>query len=252
MSELLDASRTPQHALHGQCPPWSRSSVARLSVAFYRPDEQTPETVPHSDDATLILFLNPSIYGHSPVEGYYGDGPDYQLADGTAVAPENIIAFGWLDGQPDWMTAASVSGDAPPAASSAERLDNDAVDRFAAALKAKLAAKRAEGYGGWHDTTTCPAGRLAAQLRDHVRKGDPVDVGNLAMMLWSRGETTNEHEPATHERTERYFLDALDALLGAARQSGFILTTETVPLQPLAMGHYRVVAQIRPARQPTG
>jgi hypothetical protein len=27
-------------------------------------------------------------------------------------------------------------------------------------------------------------------LADHVRKGDPVDVGNFAMMLFNRGEAT--------------------------------------------------------------
>ena len=65
--------------------------------------------------------------------------------------------------------------------------DDAAVDRFASAMKAKLAQKRAEGRGGW-DGPTCNAEFLSRLLREHVEKGDPLDVGNLAMMLHQRGE----------------------------------------------------------------
>lgn len=65
--------------------------------------------------------------------------------------------------------------------------DDIAVDRFATAMKAKLAKKRAEGRGGW-EGPTCNAEILSIMLRKHVRKGDPVDVANLAMMLHQRGE----------------------------------------------------------------
>lgn len=64
--------------------------------------------------------------------------------------------------------------------------DDIAVDRFAAAMKAKLAKKRGEGRGGWDDPNACPLDRLQAMLADHVEKGDPVDVGNFAMMIWNR------------------------------------------------------------------
>lgn len=66
--------------------------------------------------------------------------------------------------------------------------DDAAVDRFAAAMKSKLAQKRAEGRGGWNDKAQCSQERLSQLLRDHVEKGDPVDVGNFAMMLHQRGE----------------------------------------------------------------
>ena len=66
--------------------------------------------------------------------------------------------------------------------------DDLAVDRFAAAMKAKLAQKRAEGRGGWNDKEDCHAHYLSKLLRDHVEKGDPVDVANFAMMLHQRGE----------------------------------------------------------------
>jgi hypothetical protein len=66
--------------------------------------------------------------------------------------------------------------------------DDIAVEKFAATMKAKLAEKRAQGYGGWDDTDECPADYLRQLLVKHVDKGDPVDVGNFAMMLWNRGE----------------------------------------------------------------
>lgn len=66
--------------------------------------------------------------------------------------------------------------------------DDLAVDRFAAAMKAKLAQKRAEGFGGWEDKEACSNGHLSQLLVEHVHKGDPVDIGNLAMMLHQRGE----------------------------------------------------------------
>lgn len=65
--------------------------------------------------------------------------------------------------------------------------DDIAVDRFAEAMKAKMAAARAKGRGGW-EGPTCNADILSRMLRDHVEKGDPRDVANFCMMLWNRGE----------------------------------------------------------------
>lgn len=59
---------------------------------------------------------------------------------------------------------------------------------FAADMKAKLAKKRAEGRGGWDRKGECTGEFLSFLLREHVEKGDPLDVGNLAMMLHQRGE----------------------------------------------------------------
>lgn len=66
--------------------------------------------------------------------------------------------------------------------------DDEAVDRFARAMKVKLAKKRGECRGGWDDPQVCPPGRLQQMLIDHLTKGDPVDIGNFAMMIWNRGE----------------------------------------------------------------
>lgn len=64
--------------------------------------------------------------------------------------------------------------------------DDLAVDRFTVAMKAKLAKKRAEGRGGWEAMT---AEALSALLHEHVAKGDPLDVGNIAMMLHQSGQS---------------------------------------------------------------
>ncbi|CAH1665458.1 MULTISPECIES: hypothetical protein [unclassified Chelatococcus] len=66
--------------------------------------------------------------------------------------------------------------------------DDLAVNRFAAAMKAKLAQKRTEGRSGWDDPAQCSGEYLSLLLVEHVDKGDPLDVGNLAMMLHQRGE----------------------------------------------------------------
>jgi|TARA_R110000851_G_scaffold24942_2_gene72042 hypothetical protein len=69
--------------------------------------------------------------------------------------------------------------------------DDIAVDRFAAAMKVKLAAARAKGRDGWDDATLCSAEFLADLLVSHLGKGNAgnlEDVANLAMMLHQRGE----------------------------------------------------------------
>ena len=70
------------------------------------------------------------------------------------------------------------------------KLDDDAradelgVDRLVATMRAKLWAKRLEGYTGWNND--CTLEHLQQLLKNHVHKGDMVDVANLAMMIWNR------------------------------------------------------------------
>lgn len=66
--------------------------------------------------------------------------------------------------------------------------DDLAVDRFAAAMKEKLAAARAKGRGGWDDKEDLEC-HLSNLLRAHVEKGDPRDVANFCCFLWNRGES---------------------------------------------------------------
>jgi hypothetical protein len=60
------------------------------------------------------------------------------------------------------------------------------VANFAAAMLEKLTRKRRAGRGGWHRPQECSNRQLADMLLDHVQKGDPVDIGNFAMMIYNR------------------------------------------------------------------
>jgi len=64
----------------------------------------------------------------------------------------------------------------------APHADDVAVDRFAAAMKEKLRLARAKGRGGWEH---CYPSILSAMLREHVEKGDPLDVANFCAFLWN-------------------------------------------------------------------
>lgn len=72
--------------------------------------------------------------------------------------------------------------------------DDLAIDNFAQAMKEKMAKQRAKGYSGWNDKSACSEQKLRGQLLHHITKGDPVDVGNFAMMLFNRGENTNREK----------------------------------------------------------
>lgn len=79
---------------------------------------------------------------------------------------------------------------ARPAQTEQQHPDDAAVDRFAAAMKAKLAAARAKGRGGWDDPNVCSVEFLAQLLVEHLGKGNTgtfEDVANFAMMLHQRG-----------------------------------------------------------------
>lgn len=79
------------------------------------------------------------------------------------------------------------TGDGQPAASAEPNThtDDDAVDHFAAAMKDKLAQARAKGRYGWREIDPSD---LSMMLRSHVDKGDPRDVANFCMFLWSLGK----------------------------------------------------------------
>lgn len=68
--------------------------------------------------------------------------------------------------------------------------DDEAVDRFAVLMKAKLSAARAKGRRGWDDPDQCSTDYLRQLLHEHVAKGDPVDVANFCMMLAHYGAST--------------------------------------------------------------
>jgi len=75
-------------------------------------------------------------------------------------------------------------------------LDDIAVDQFARKMKIAMGVGRLQGKGGWLDKEGCTELRLRSMLRIAISKGDPVHVGNYAMMLFQRGERTASPEAA--------------------------------------------------------
>lgn len=104
--------------------------------------------------------------------------------------------------------------------------DDLAVNALAAAMKAKLAAKRAQGYGKWSDKRLCTGEHLSQLLRKHVGKGNPVDVANFAMMLHHRGETITPDHTVTSEAMGDWLMQINEyytAHLGGTDGDGFDL-----------------------------
>lgn len=71
----------------------------------------------------------------------------------------------------------------------AQHPDDDAVDTFAAELRRRMAEKRQQGREGWEG---CPVDELGLKLLRSIADGDPIDVGNYAMMISALGGGT-EH-----------------------------------------------------------
>ena len=101
-------------------------------------------------------------------------------------------------------------------ANNAQMIDDAAVDKFAAAMKEKMAKQRAKGYSGWYDLSQCPTERLQSLLVSHIEKGDPVDVGNFAMMLFNRGEATAQQPAQEPVKYKLVPLEPTKAMLEAA------------------------------------
>jgi hypothetical protein len=66
--------------------------------------------------------------------------------------------------------------------------DDEMLNRVYMVMSQKLAQKRAEGYGGWHDPDQCSIEDLKQMLIDHLDKGDWVDILNFAGMIYVRTE----------------------------------------------------------------
>ena len=110
------------------------------------------------------------------------------------LAEANKLAYAWHVGEikdvPNLALASIKRGRALALSEAKPSLgdDDEYVDCFAEAMKAKMQLKSKQGRAGWQDKDDCTADLLSRLLREHVEKGDPVDVANFAMMLHQRGE----------------------------------------------------------------
>lgn len=66
-----------------------------------------------------------------------------------------------------------------------ETADQLLVDMVRHEMTVKLTHKRAQGRGGWFGPN-CSNQSLLLMLEDHVKKGDMIDVINLAAMILAR------------------------------------------------------------------
>ena len=124
-----------------------------------------------------------------------------QISDAMIEAARSAVILGEdADGKPVYLSAsearavifAALSTDAEPVKTN--HPDDLAVDRFAAAMKMKLAKKRLQGFGGWDNPEVCHIDYLAHLLKEQIHSRaalNTVDIGNFAMMIFNRGETPN-------------------------------------------------------------
>lgn len=87
--------------------------------------------------------------------------------------------------------------------------DDDAVDAFAAEMKAKLADARRKGRGGWDNPELCTVDYLAQLLIEQTTRStcDVVDVANFALFLFHRpGGTDALRARIADNRTRAQFI----------------------------------------------
>lgn len=154
-----------------------------------------------SDDRRSMITVTPEMIAaawqawHSRHGGKLGPGPAFveaiTAALGVAHSPSPVSDKKVSDIADPLMSEKPPVSAAPPREpqTADPHPDDAAVDRFAAAMKAKLAEKRGEGFGGWNDPSRCPIDYLATLLVEQIQRRpvlDPVDIGNFAMMIFNR------------------------------------------------------------------
>lgn len=131
-----------------------------------------------------------NIIVHRLRQNGYGVGPSGESAR-RADLEQLSHALGLAEATIDHLVSAlgsEVNGPTSLGEPSLPHPDDAAVDRFACAMKLKLAAARDNGRAGWNNDEPGMQQRLSNMLRAHVEKGDPRDVANFCMFLHQRGE----------------------------------------------------------------
>jgi hypothetical protein len=120
---------------------------------------------------------------YCPPQGGYKNGASVE--DCCEALTDEVVKLTGVRPGDEWISESEIPQlAASPQPAQQPHPDDIAVDAFAAAMKEKLAAARAKGRAGWQ---TCEPWALSEMLRDHVEKGDPRDVANFCMFLWSIG-----------------------------------------------------------------
>lgn len=67
-----------------------------------------------------------------------------------------------------------------------------AVEAFAITMLEKLKKKQQSRWRGWNDSGLAWPCDCRRRLREHLSRGDPIDVANFAMFLWNLSEPTSK------------------------------------------------------------
>lgn len=113
-----------------------------------------------------------------------------QLAEALSLNPETVRRLTRSGELPHHLIGGSVRytlADVLARTAVNQHPDDEAVDRFASAMHAKMAQARAKGKEGWDDPERCSVDRLVELFDTSVLAEEWVDVANYAMMLWARG-----------------------------------------------------------------
>lgn len=180
--ELADfVTRVPQDRMHqrllelGWTPPSTKSET-------WLPMTSAPR------DGTMLRLL--VVFTDNATEDTAGACATIGANSFDASGDDEWKLAGW-----NWQQDCFTQGEGRPVGwlpmieDAPQHPDDVAVDRFATAMKEKLADARAKGRGGWQDKVDCPQQRLSDMLRAHLEKGDPRDVANFCMFLHQRGES---------------------------------------------------------------
>ncbi|MEN2980882.1 hypothetical protein P7L78_22075 [Tistrella bauzanensis] len=140
-------------------------------------------------DARTLRELPACTCGARPALRHF-DADDYYWA---VVCPICRTDAGWHRHKElayaAWDKMMAPPSSPPPPSAPEPHPDDVAVDRYAAALKAKLAAARAKGRSGWDDPDVISDDQLVRDLVAHLAKGNPgtwEDIGAYAMMCHQR------------------------------------------------------------------
>lgn len=78
-----------------------------------------------------------------------------------------------------------------------EVADRYMVDRCGIAMQVRMTLEHAKGRSGWN-TGQCSDEKLYQMLKEHIEKGDMVDVLNLAGMLFVRQDARKREKVCRH------------------------------------------------------
>ena len=192
VSGIINIERAANHhaGQSSEALPNPLEDLAALDV-FYKSEEVIDGLVEFRKVSRIIMdYMRAADRYYKSRIGHYCEeafaAHSYKI-DRIGPTPVHTWLHTW---EPHSQTREAMQGNGAHSSQTAAHRDDVAVDFFALAMKSKMASSRAKGRSGWDDPLQCPTERLQDMLAEHLHKGDPVDVGNLAMMLYNRKSPT--------------------------------------------------------------